>query len=274
LNTIKEKIVLVTGSTDGIGKQTAFELAEMGAKVIIHGRDSIRTKSVYEEIKNKTGNNSIDYFIADFSSLKEVKTLSHDIHRKYKKLDVLLNNAGVFETERVLSKDGFEQTFAVNHLPHFLLTALLLDLIKKLDYGRIINVASTTHASELDFDNLQGEKYYDGCTAYSYSKLCNIIFTYYLSQKLSGTNITTNCLHPGVIGTKLLRAGWGIGGGSLKEGCRTSVYLATSPEVENISGKYFVNSRQADSSTISYDKQVQKRLWDLSEEYVQSNYNI
>jgi len=269
MNSIQNKTALITGSTDGIGKQTAFELAEMGAKVIIHGRNSLRTKSVYEEIKNKTGNDSIDYFVADFSSLDEVKSLSHDIHQKYEKLDVLLNNAGIYESEKVITKDGFEKTFAINHIAHFLLTALLMDLIKKSDYSRIINVASMAHASELDFDNLQGDKFYDGYTAYSYSKLCNILFTYYLTQKLSGTNITTNCLHPGVIGTKLLQAGWGIGGGSLKEGCRTSVYLASSPEVENITGKYFVNSRQANSSSISYDKQVQKKLWDLSEEYVQ-----
>ncbi len=269
MNSIQNKTVLITGSTDGIGKQTALELAEMGATVIIHGRNSLRVKSVYEEIKNKTGNDSIDYFVADFSSLEEVKTLSHDIHQKYEKLDVLINNAGVYENERELSADGFEKTYAVNHLAHFLLTTLLMDLIKKSDYSRIINVASMAHASELDFDNLNGEKFYDGSTAYSYSKLCNIMFTYYLAQKLIGTNVTANCLHPGVIGTKLLRAGWGIGGGSLREGCRTSVYLATSPEVENITGKYFVNSQQANSSSISYDKKLQKRLWDLSEVYVQ-----
>ena len=184
MDIIKNKTILITGSTDGIGKQTAFELAEMGAAVIIHGKNSLRTKSVYEEIKQKTSNDSVDFFIADFSSLKKVKALSQYIHWKYDKLDVLINNAGVFETERKLSVDGFEKTFAVNHLAHFLLTTLLMDLIKKSDYSRIINVASMAHASELDFDNLNGEKFYDGSTAYSYSKLCNIMFTYYLTQKL------------------------------------------------------------------------------------------
>ena len=272
MNTIKDKTILITGSTDGIGKQTAIELAQTGANVIIHGRNQQRTKSVYEAIKDKTGNDSIDYFVADLSSLEEVRGLSDNIHDKYEKIDVLLNNAGVFEPERIITKDGFERTFAVNHLAHFLLTDLLMDLIEKPDSGRIINVSSMAHASDLDFDNLQGEQHYDGYTAYSYSKLCNILFTYHLARKLSDTNITANCLHPGVIGTKLLRAGWGIGGGSLKEGCRTSVYLATSHEVENVSGKYFVNNRQANPASISYDVSIQNRLWKLSEELVSISF--
>ena len=265
MNSMKNKIILITGSTDGIGKQTALDLAEMGATVIVHGRDHERTKSVVSELKKATENNNIDFLIADFSSLEEVKKFSNQLHEKYDRLDVLINNAGVYMRQKELSKDGFEMTFAVNHLSHFLLTYLILDLIKKPDHSRIINVASMAHAHEMDFDNLQAEKFFDGYTAYSLSKLCNILFTYELARRLEGTRITVNCLHPGVIKTKLLRVGWGLGGDSLESGSRTSVYLASSPEVENVTGRYYANSRPAISAKVSHDPVFQNKLWQMSE---------
>ncbi|RLD53720.1 MAG: short-chain dehydrogenase, partial [Bacteroidetes bacterium] len=225
---MKDKTILITGSTDGIGKQTALELAGLGCHVIVHGRNPELTESTANYIASKTGNNNIDFFVTDFSSLQDVKQLSDEIHTKYKNMDVLINNAGVFLNERKLSLDGFEMTFAVNHLAHFYLTNLLLDLLQNVQQGRIVNVASMAHASELDFENIRGKKYFDAYTAYSYSKLCNIMFTYYLAEKIFDSTITVNCLHPGVIGTKLLHAGWGSGGSGIHEGSKTSVYLATS----------------------------------------------
>ncbi len=259
-----KKKILITGSTDGIGKQTALELASMGHKVIIHGRNLQRVKTVFNEIREQTGNNDIDFVVADLSSLENVRHIAAEINSKYDKLDVLLNNAGVFCSKRELSKDGYEMTFAVNHLAHFLLTNLLLDTIKQSDQGRIVTVSSMAHSSDIDFDNLQGEKFYDGYTAYAYSKLCNILFTFNLANKLSETQVTANCLHPGVISTKLLHAGWGMGGGSRKQGAETSVYLATSADVNNVTGKYFVSKRPAHPAAISYDADIQKKLWDIS----------
>ncbi len=272
MESMKGKIILITGSTDGIGRQTAFELAGMGASVIVHGRDPERTKNVATEIKETTGNPSVDFFVADFSSLGEVRKFSGQLHEKYDRLDVLINNAGVYMKQKELSKEGFEMTFAVNHLSHFLLTHLLLDLIKKPAHSRIINVASMAHAQEMDFDNLQAEKFFDGYTAYSLSKLSNILFTYELARRLAGTGVTANCLHPGVIRTKLLKAGWGMGGGTLESGAKTSVYLASSPDVESVSGKYFANCRPASSSSISYEINMQEELWRLSENLAGSNY--
>ncbi len=258
------KTILITGSTDGIGRQTALELAHSGHKVIIHGRNPERVKTVFNEIQKATGNDGLDYVVADLSSHEEVRKMAETIKSKFSVLDVLINNAGVFRSNRELSKDEFEMTFAVNHLAHFLLTNLLLDTIKKADNGRIVTVSSMAHSSDIDFDNLQGEKFFDGYTAYAYSKLCNILFTFHLAEKLTGSNVTANCLHPGVISTKLLHAGWGMGGGSLKQGAETSVYLATSSDVGNVTGKYFVSKRPANPAAISYDSEVRKRLWDIS----------
>lgn len=265
MNLIKNQTILITGSTDGIGKQTALELVKKEANVIIHGRNEERAKEVVKELKDHTGNPDLDYVVADLSSFEEIRKISEQLNNRYDKLDVLINNAGVYKNEKVQSKDGFELTFAVNHLSYFLLTGLLLDLIKNSFYSRIVNVASQAHASQLDFDNLQGEKYYDGYDAYSRSKLCNIMFTYTLSQKLEGTGITANVLHPGVINTKLLHEGFGMGGSPLTQGSKTSIYLASSEEVAFESGKYFSNQRLTESAGISYDSKVQDKLWEVSE---------
>ena len=255
------KTILVTGSTDGIGLQTACDLAELGAQVIMHGRNKTKAEQVANELISKTGNKSIEYVYSDLSSFDEVIKMSEKIHQRFKKIDVLINNAGIYKTKKELSGGGLEITFAVNHLSYYLLTGLLLDIIE----GRIVNVASQAHADQLDFENLQGEKYFDGYDAYSRSKLCNILFTFKLAELIKSTGVTVNVLHPGVISTKLLHEGWGSGGTTLKQGSKTSVFLAVSPEVASVSGKYFSNLREIKPSSVSYEKEIQERLWTESE---------
>ena len=260
------KRILITGATDGIGKQTAFDLAEKGFEVIVHGRDKQKTEAIENEIKKTTGNKKVSNVVADLSSLKNVRAMSEEIHSRYDSLDVLINNAGVFMKEKVLTPDGFETTFAVSHLAHFLLTENLLPLIKSSDDGRIINVSSMAHqGADIDFENLNGEKGYSGYVAYSVSKLANVMHAYYLAEKLRETNVAVNALHPGVISTKLLYEGWGMSGASLKKGAETSVFLASSEDVKGITGKYFVDCKATASSPESYNEETQKRLWEISE---------
>jgi len=263
---MKTKTILITGSTDGIGKQTALDLAQTGATILLHGRNPARGERVLHEIQNATENGRLEIFIADLASLKQVRSLAEQVHQKHNTLDVLINNAGVYENTRQTTQDGFEMTFAVNHLAPFLLTLLLLDLLKRGAPSRIINVTSMSHASSIDFENLQGEKHFSGYEAYSLSKLCNILFTYKLARKLEGTGVTANCLHPGVISTKLLKTGWGMGGSPVTQGSKNSAYLATAPELDNVTGKYFMNRKQKKSSGISYDQEIQTKLWQISEQ--------
>jgi NAD(P)-dependent dehydrogenase (short-subunit alcohol dehydrogenase family) len=270
---MKNKIVLVTGSTDGIGKQTALDLAGMEATVLIHGKDTNRCSKVKEEIQQKTGNEKIYSYIADLGSFKQIHQLSRDIHSQFDRIDALINNAGVYNKKRSLSEDGYEKTFAINHLAVFCLTGLLLDLIRKSDGGRIITVSSMIHAGSIDFDDLQGERGFSGSDAYSLSKLCNILFTFELAEKLHGTGITANCLHPGVINTKLLRAAWS-GGSPVSDGSRTTVYLASSPDVAEVSGKYFVRERQTKPSDIVDNGDIRRKLWRLSEKITNVTYAI
>jgi NAD(P)-dependent dehydrogenase (short-subunit alcohol dehydrogenase family) len=236
-------IILVTGATDGIGKQTALDLQKKGHEVLVHGR---KTPS----------------YAADFGSLDEVRKLAAEVLAKHPKLDVLVNNAGVFVHKRALTKDGFETTFQVNHLAPFLLTHLLLGA---LENGRIVNVSSMAHASgSLDWKNLQGETDYDGYDAYARSKLANVLFTIELARRL-GANPTVNALHPGVVSTKLLKEGFGSRGpDSHEEGAATSVFLATSREAAGKTGGYWVRSRIATPSPAARDPQAQRRLYELS----------
>lgn len=264
------KTVLITGSADGIGKQTALELARLGATVILHGRDFSRGNSVLQEIKKLTGNERLDLFIADLSSQKQIRKLAAEIQKKYTRLDVLVNNAGVYMRQRHMTEEGIEMTFAVNHLAPFLLTSLLLDLLRKSAPARIITVSSIAHQrARMDFDNLQAEKRFDAYNSYALSKLANILFTYELADRLNGSAVTATTLHPGVIDTKLLRIGFGSsGGGSLEEGAKTTVYLASSPLAADISGKYFVDCTQRASSSLSCDVKLRKKLWLKSEQLV------
>jgi NAD(P)-dependent dehydrogenase (short-subunit alcohol dehydrogenase family) len=264
---IRGKTVLVTGSTDGIGRETALGLSRMGANVLVHGRDRVKGAAVLNEISRLSGKGNLELFIADLSSQRQVRSLAQAVLDNHDRLDVLINNAGVFEGERRLTEDGLELTFAVNYMAPFLLTNLLLDLLKKSAPSRIISVASIAHRSAtVDWNNLLGERYYDSYEAYNLSKLCVVLFTYALAERLNGTRVTANCLHPGVIKTKLLREGFGdYPGDTPEKGARTSIYLASSQEMEGVSGKYFERQRMVRSSEISYDKALQERLWKLSE---------
>jgi NAD(P)-dependent dehydrogenase (short-subunit alcohol dehydrogenase family) len=209
-STMKGRTVLVTGSTDGIGKATALGLARMGAEVLLHGRDPEKGREVREEIARKTGSDQLDLFIADLSSQRQVRRLAAEVVERHERLHVLINNAGTFQAEHRLTEDGLETTFAVNYLAPFLLTHELLGLLEESSPSRIINVASIAHwDTKVDWNNLQGERLYDGHQAYALSKLGIVLFTYDLAERLKGSAVTANCLHPGVIKTKLLRSGFG-----------------------------------------------------------------
>jgi retinol dehydrogenase-14 len=264
---MEPKTILVTGATDGIGKQTALELARQGAKVLVHGRDKIKGAKVLDEINRDNCNENLTLYLADFSSLTDLKRMADDIKREQTALHVLINNAGTFSKKRFLTEDGLEMTFEVNYLAPFLLTLLLLDMIKASAPARIINVSSAAHhnITAVDFDNLQGEKSYDGNEAYSLSKLGNILFSNELARHVAGSGVTVNSLHPGSISTKVLHAGFSMGGESVVEGARTPVFLAASQEVEGVTGKYYSRMAEKTPSALGQDKQLQKKFWKLSE---------
>lgn len=265
---LEGRTVLVTGSTDGIGKATALGMAQIGAKVLLHGRDPEKGRRVQEEIAMATGSDQLDLFTADLASQRQVRKLAAEVVEMHERLHVLINNAGTFQVERRLTEDGLETTFAVNLVAPFLLAHELLELLEKSSPSRIINVASIAHLNaKVDWNNLQGERWYDGFQAYALSKLGVVLFTYELAERLKGSAVTANCLHPGVIRTKLLRAGFGDYGSPPEKGARTPIYLASSPEVEEVSGEYFMDCRPAKSSSLSYNKDLQKRFWELAETY-------
>ena len=263
-NAIRMKTILITGSTDGIGKQTAFELARMGHEIILHGRNEMVGIILKEDIIRQTGNERIHYFNADLTDFAAINSLAEEIKSNFSKLDVLLNNAGVLQKHRQILETGFEMTFMVNYLAPFSLTLQLLDLVRKSDEGRIVNVSSQAQGGSMDFDNLNGEKYYDMYNAYGLSKLENCLFTYKLARELAGSNISVHALHPGVIATKLLHMGWGSGGTPVHTGAKTTVYVSVSEDLKGKSGLYFVNALERKSSAISYDKKIQERLWEMS----------
>jgi retinol dehydrogenase-12 len=269
------KVCLVTGATLGIGKETALGLARMGAHVVIAGRDAARTRETAAAIAAQSGNSQIDFLVADLSSQAEVRRLAQEFRDKYPRLDVLLNNAGAIFTKRETTVDGFERTWALNHLAEFLLTQLLLDRLEGSAPARIVNVASSAHASgTIDFDNLQGEKKFSGIGAYGQSKLANILFTYALARRLVGKGVTANCLHPGVVATGfghntpgLINTLLGLARPFLmtaEKGAATSIYLASSPDVAEVSGKYFAKCAPVASSKLSMDVALQEKLWELS----------
>ncbi len=276
---MKGKICMVTGATSGIGLVTSQALARLGATTIIVGRNKKKCERSVDKTKTITGNSSVDYLLADLSSQKDIHQLSEQFKSRYQRLDVLVNNAGAKFVSRLVTVDGYEMTFALNHLGYFLLTNLLLNMLKLSVKARIINIASSAHSgcSKINFDDLQSIKGYLGERAYAQSKLANILFTYELSGRLEGTGITVNSLHPGVVATNFCKNnGWiswlkhvtgSLLAGTLIgpiEGAKTSIYLATSPEVEGVSGKYFVNQKPVRSSDASYDKEAASLLWNVS----------
>lgn len=266
---MKDKIVLVTGSTDGIGKETARQLAALGATVLVHGRDAQRCEATRDELRQATGNPDVDSFVADLSSQRQVRQLAADILARYDRLHVLINNAGVILLQRQVTEDGMEASFAVNHLAPFLLTNLLLDRLKVSAPARVVTVSSTVHSDgRIDFNDLQGERRYNGVVAYKTAKLGNVLFTLELAERLQGSGVTANCLHPGVVTTKLLDTGWGWTGVSLAQGAALPVYLASSPEVERATGQYFERTTPDRASSQAYDVRLRQRFWDVSAELV------
>lgn len=275
LELLTKKIVVITGANAGIGKATALGLAELEATIVMICRDQKRGQAALEEIKDKSGNSNIDLLIADLSSQQQIRKVVEEFKDKYTNLHILINNAGVVLPKRELTVDGFEYQFAVNYLAPFLLTNLLLDVLKASVPARIINVASYAHKlGSLDFEDLQCEKKYGPFRAYGQSKLALIMFTYELANRLEGTDITVNALHPGAIRSDLARHfNWFIRGfysaakifmKGTKKGAETSIYLAASPEVEGTTGKYFSNKKEKKSSKESYDIEATKKLWEIS----------
>jgi len=271
---LKGKTVLVTGGTNGLGLVTARELARMGAQVTIISRNAEKCAAVAEAIKTATGN-PVEFIAADLSTLAGIMQAAATFKQRHTHLHVLVNNAGALFARRQLTSDGYEMTFALNHLNYFLLTILLLDILKASAPARIVNVSSHAHeGASLDFDNLQGEKHFSGMQAYGQSKLANILFTYELARRLEGSGVTVNALHPGFIATGFARnngifynLGMKVIGLFIRkpdQGALTSIYLASSPEVEGISGKFFVDCKAVDSSPLSYDQALAQKLWQVS----------
>jgi NAD(P)-dependent dehydrogenase (short-subunit alcohol dehydrogenase family) len=280
---IEGKQVLLTGASRGIGKATALALAKMGANLSLLVRDRALGEKVIEEIRASGAKGKVDLFIADLSSMKDIRRVAEEYKSKHDRLDVLLNNAGAINMDKEKTVDGFERTFATNHLGYFLLTEELLDLLKKSAPSRIVNVASEAHrqVGGIDFDDPMFEKRgYGGFASYGQSKLANILFTRELAKKLEGTGVTANSLHPGVIASGFGRNNKGAFGwimrnvaapflGSEENGAKTSVYLASSPDVEGKTGLYWKSSHEARPTRAGQDDEAAKRLWKLSEELIQ-----
>ena len=271
------KVCIVTGATSGIGKETARVLAHQGGTVILVGRNPDKTAATVEEFRREADTPNIEYLLADLSSQDEIRRLAEEFISRHNRLDVLINNAGGYFLRRQESVDGLEMNFALNHLGYFLLTDLLLDVIIASAPARIINVSSGSHLrATIDFDDLRSHKGFSGMNAYGQSKLANVLFTYELARRLEGTGVTVNALHPGFVATNMgSNNGWivrafrplmNIRALSVEEGAETVIYLATSPEVEGITSKYFFRCKPVPSSAYSYDETVAKQLWAVSEE--------
>jgi len=275
---MEPRVCLITGANSGLGKATAVGLARTGSKIVMVCRDRVRGEETQNEIRALTGNPDIDLILADLSSQSEVRRLAEDVKSRYSRLDVLVNNAGVALRRRSLTVDGIETVLAVNYLAPFLLTNLLLDVLKVSVPARVVNVAGDFHRrATIRFDDLMFEKDYTGAHANNQAKLALILFTYELARRMQRSGITANCLHPGAVGTvgplkdpdlspfsrllyKMVRPFFQ----SPEKGAQTAIYLASSPEVEGVTGRYFIKKRPVKSSAESYDQEIARRLWDMS----------
>ncbi|MGB0387481.1 MAG: SDR family oxidoreductase [Ardenticatenaceae bacterium] len=274
---MKDKICMVTGGTSGIGEVTARVLAEKGASVIVVGRNPEKGAATISRIRQASGNPSVEFMRVDFSVQGQIREFAQAFQARYSRLDVLVNNAGAVFRKREVSADGLEMTFAVNHLGYFLLTNLLLDTLKASAPARIVNVSSGAHeGGKMNWDDLQLQNGYNIWAAYSQSKLANVLFTYELAKRLEGTGVTVNALHPGFVSTNLgANNGWiarllmplimrfGI---STEKGAQTSIYLASSPEVEGVTGQYFAKQKPKPTSDASHEAGAAARLWQISEQ--------
>ncbi len=276
--TMKGKTCLITGANSGIGYESALALAKMGAQIVMVCRNRSKGEAAQATIKSKSGNQLVDLLIADLSVQQSIRDLAAAFKAKYNRLDVLINNAGGAFGKRELTADGYEMTFAVNHLAYFLLTDLLLDVLKASAPSRIVSVASEYEQfAALDFDDLMLEKKYGVNKAYGQSKRANIAFSYELAKRLVGTGVTANCLHPGVVRTNFGSQTGGLFGMvwsklarplelSPEQGAQTIIYLASSPEVEGVTGMYYQKKKPIKSHAQTYDPAVQTRLWQVSEQ--------
>lgn len=275
-----DKRVMVTGATAGIGKYTALAIARMGAHVVLVGRSEAKCREITSMIQNETGNQNVEYMLADLSSIEQTRAVVEQYKAKYDRLHVLVNNVGAIFLSRGETVDRIENTFALNHLVgYFLLTNLLLDVIKASAPARIVNVSSAAHMQgTLNFGDLEATSKYGAMGVYANSKLANVLFTYELAGRLEGSGVATNALHPGVVAsnfgvtnnngmfTKIFRRVFNLVSISEEKGAETSIYLATSSEVEGVTAKYFSNKQAVPSSEASYRETDQKRLWAVSEE--------
>ena len=269
------KIVLITGATSGIGKETARGIAQLGATVVLTTRDVQRGQQTKQELMQSTINKNIDVLFCDLSSFTSIRDCCMEFLKKYTTLHVLINNAGIVEYHRRESKDGIENTFAVNYLAPFLMTNLLLDMLKKSAPARIINLTSGLHSGTIHFDDLEFYHGFSGMKVYGHSKLAIILFTRLLAERLKGTEVTVNCVNPGMSATNLSRdAGWfstkffKLLAKEASKGAQTPIYLASSSEVETISGEYFEKKAVKTINKETYDMDAAKKLWDTSKKYV------
>lgn len=277
---MQEKNIIITGGNAGIGFETSVALAKKGGNIFIVSRNKEKAAQAVLDIKQISGNKNVDYLIADLSSQKSIRELNNEVRKRLDRVDILVNNAGGVFPEFKKTADGLEMTIATNHFAYFLFTNLLLDLLKKGENSRIVNVSSRSHlAASIDFESFTTDKGYFILKAYGQSKLANILFTAELARRLKDTGITVNSLHPGLvktdIGTK--KTNWyssllwslysKIGGVSVAQGAATSIYLASSPEVQNTSGKYFAKCKEITPSKLARNAELQKELWKVSEQY-------
>jgi NAD(P)-dependent dehydrogenase (short-subunit alcohol dehydrogenase family) len=274
---LKGKTALVTGGTNGIGLETARELARMGAQVTIVSRNAEKCAHAAARIGSRETGNPVEWIAADLSTLEGIMQAAMSFKQQHTRLHILVNNAGGIFFKRTLTADGLETTFALNHLGYFLFTNLLLDVLKSSAPARVVNVSSGLHTrvKVLDFGNLQGEKKYSGWDAYARSKLCNLLFTYELARRLAGTGVTVNALNPGYVATNLsanngllfgmfARLSGRLFGRKPEVGAQTSIFLAAASEVEGVTGKYFADCRPEESSPLSHDEELAKKLWRAS----------